>query len=540
MPHTFTRVAGVAAITGAIMSVALPAEAGHKPKSVSTTTTTTTTSASTTSTPPAVTPGQSTVVDSLSNFGSGLTGWLPVVSPTSWIATVGHAAPGAVAVTASGLNTAASSPAFAVTPGARYSAQAWSLAAVTGHQVGVALKFYDANGTAIAGSAQVSQPVANAASGWTQTYRAVGFAPATAATAKVLTASLDSTLGLVDYFDDVTVWKSTGFAAPVVGPLTTSGAMVLDASGRRVQLHGVQLGGMKSMNWNANTVTTAEVDAAHRWGANFARLPVAENPMVPNDCSYDASYVSTVDRIVNDVTSRGMVLLLDLHTNAVTDCGDWGQQQNLPDSKAVTFWQTVANRYKSNPLVAFDLYNEPHDVTDAVWRNGGTVTSGGVTYAAVGMQKLYDTVRATGAKNLVFASGRGWASVYPATAPLTGTTNLVWGVHAYTCPIATPANGGSCQSGPAGVMDPTGILDNFASVETTQPVMVTEFGWPDPAVGDYITSVDAYTRAHGWLGWNAFVFNNFTGSQFDLMKDVGALWNPRGSGVAAITAMLDD
>jgi hypothetical protein len=547
MPHLFARAAGIVAVTAAVMSVALPAEAGHKktakaPTATTTTTTTTTTTATTTApaTPSAAPTGQATVVSSETGFGSGLAGWLALTAPTAWISTVGHAAAGAVAVTASGVNTAATSPTFAVTPGARYSAEAWTKAALTGHKVGVALRFFDASGANISSATQIGQAVSNLVTGWTKTYRVVGFAPANAVTAAVATVSLDSTLGLVDYFDDVTVWKTTGYAAPVAGPLTTNGPAVLDAQGRRVTLHGVQLGGMRATNWNTNTVSTNEIEAAHRWGANFARLPVGENPMVPNDCSYDQSYVDTVDRIVNDVTSRGMVLLLDLHTNAVTDCGDWGNQQSLPDAKAVTFWQTVANRYKSNPLVAFDLYNEPHDITDSVWRNGGTVTSGGVTYQAVGMQKLYDTVRATGATNLVFASGRGWAATYPATAPLTGTTNLVWAVHAYTCPTATPANGGTCKPGPEGALDPSGILGNFATVGTTQPVMVTEFGWPDPSNGDYLANVAAYASSHGWAGWNAFVFNNFTGSQFDLMKDVGALWNPRQGGMAAITAMLGD
>jgi hypothetical protein len=524
----------VAALVAALMSLALPAQAGHK-KPVNSTTTTT-------STAPAAAPsGQVTTTVDQSSFDNSLDGWVPAGSPTSWTATLGHGAPGAIAVSASGVFTAASSPAFAVRPGARYSADAWTLAGTGGgHLVAMALKFFDAKGQPIAGSAQLGQAAADTTSEWTRAHRAIGFAPDNAVTGTVLVLSMDATTGVVDYFDDVTVTQTTGSAAAVVGPLTTSGTSVVDGRGRRVQLHGVQLGGMKNMNWTANTVTIEEIDAAHRWGANLARLPVAENPFVPGDCSYDPNYVSTVDRIVNDATSRGMVLLLDLHTNAVTKCGVWDEQQKLPDAQAVAFWQTAATRYKNNPLVAFDLYNEPHDVTDAQWRNGGTVTSGGVTYAAVGMQKLYDTVRATGAHNLVFASGRGWASVYPVTAPLTGTSNLVWAVHAYTCPTATPANGGACLSGPAGVADPTGILANFVNVGMSQPVMVTEFGWPDPTDGDYITNVASYATAHGWVGWNAFTFSMFTGSQFDLVKDPGLLWDPRPSGVSVINGMLGD
>jgi hypothetical protein len=534
MPRIAARAASVTALVAAGLSIALPAEAAHKPAPTKTTTTTATT---TTAVAPA---GQTTAVASAFGFDTGVVGWSPVATVASYVAGIGHDAAGSLAVTASGLFTGGISPKFPVTPGARYSADAWELAALSGHNVGVAIEFLDANGNAIAGSTQFGQPVADSAASWTRTSRVVGFAPANAVTAQVFALSLDSTLNLVDYVDDVTIWRTTGYATPLAGPLSTSGSKVIDAQGRAVHLHGVQLGGMRNTNWNTNTVSTAEVDAAHRYGANFARLPVSENPMTPGDCSYDTNYVSTVDRIVHDVTSRGMMLLLDLHTNAVTSCGDWSQQQKMPDGEAVTFWKTYAAEYKSNPLVAFDLYNEPHDVTDTVWRNGGSVFSGGVTYTTPGMQSLYDTVRSTGATNLVFASGNGWASTYPSGAPLTGTTNLVWGVHAYTCPAATPANGGTCQAGPGGVEDPSGILDHFAQIGATQPVMVTEFGWPDPSDGRYLAAVDSYATSHGWVGWNAFVFNNFTGGQFDLMKDVGALWNPTQAGMAAINAMLTD
>ena len=111
-----------------------------------------------------------------------------------------------------------------------------------------------------------------------------------------------------------------------------------------------------------------------------------------------------------------MFIMLDLHTNALTACAA-PTQQDMPDAKAVTVWTTLANRYKSNPLVGFDLYNEPHDVSDTVWHSGGTVTSSGVTYQAVGMQTLYNTVRATGATNLVFASGTNWATAFPGDRP---------------------------------------------------------------------------------------------------------------------------
>ena len=63
----------------------------------------------------------------------------------------------------------------------------------------------------------------------------------------------------------------------------------------------------------------------------------------------------------------------------------------------------------------FDLYNEPHDVSWDVWRDGGEVHEKAFrgnpakTYEAIGMQALLETVRGTGAKNLVVAGGLNWA-----------------------------------------------------------------------------------------------------------------------------------
>ena len=54
----------------------------------------------------------------------------------------------------------------------------------------------------------------------------------------------------------------------------------------------------------------------------------------------------------------------------------------------------------------FELYNEPHDVSWRVWKSGGDAGDG---CQAVGMQQLYDAVRATGAENLVIIGGLDWA-----------------------------------------------------------------------------------------------------------------------------------
>src|SRR6201999_1456228 len=110
----------------------------------------------------------------------------------------------------------------------------------------------------------------------------------------------------------------------IVGPLTTQGTNVLDGLGRIVNFHGIDVDGLQYSN-TAN-VPPSEVTVAQSWGANFIRLPLAENYLVPGDCSYDSTYLSKIDAMVNAATSQGIFVMLDLHTHALSACAAPAQQ----------------------------------------------------------------------------------------------------------------------------------------------------------------------------------------------------------------------
>jgi len=469
-------------------------------------------------------------------FPTAATGWAAYSGGTpGFVDTVGRSAPGALTVTTAGPWTGAVSPTFSVAPGARYIAGGYVRAVTGSSTMALGLRFRDSSGAVIAAGSQVAQGVFDDLTTWTQLPAVIGFAPAGAVRGEVAVITSDAPLGEVHYVDDVAVRQITGTAAPLSAPLRTSGRDVLDSLGRRITFRGVHVDGMQ---WSrSKVITTDELLTAQKWGANLVRLPLNENYATPGDCAYDPTYLSRVDNVVSTVTGLGMLLLVDLHTNALTPCAA-PTQQKMPDAGAVQWWTTVATRYRDNPLVGFDLYNEPHDVTDAVWRNGGTVESSGVTYTAAGMQSLYDAVRATGATNLVFASGNNWANTYPTWFPLTSTTNLVYAAHAYTCPNGTPASGASCTSGPGGVLDPSAILTNFDVIGATKPVVVTEFGYPNKYEGRYIGNVIDYVADRGWSGWDVFAFDGTSSGMFDLVKDTGPVHDPAISGMAAMTRML--
>jgi hypothetical protein len=190
----------------------------------------------------------------------------------------------------------------------------------------------------------------------------------------------------------------------------------------------------------------------------------------------------------------------------------------MADTRSVSFWSSVADTFKGKARVEFDLFNEPNNVPDAVWRNGGAVSYTAVvngikrtfSYQAIGMQGLYDAVRSTGATNLIYVAGTGWATSTAALlrAPIDGY-GIIGSTHVY-CNACTasdphlPVNLDTLNNTPA-------VLDRF-------PVVMTESGWdksPDPR---YNAAALAWAQAHV-DGWSMHMF--FTGP-FSLLQS----WTP--------------
>ncbi|HEY0560599.1 MAG TPA: hypothetical protein VGD03_09975, partial [Frankiaceae bacterium] len=183
----------------------------------------------------------------LSGSAAGWTGY----GATVGYSPAGHAAPGSLAVTSGGAWTGGVSPQFAVTPGTRYTATGWArsaaplapvtvltslgsalrVRAVAPHAVGLALRFRNGAGSLIGTGTQIGQGLTDSTTAWTQLAPVVGFAPAGAVKAEVLFLTLDAPKGETHLFDDLSVRATTGTAAKLVGPLTTRGTAVYDATG---------------------------------------------------------------------------------------------------------------------------------------------------------------------------------------------------------------------------------------------------------------------------------------------------------------------
>jgi len=297
---------------------------------------------------------------------------------------------------------------------------------------------------------------------------------------------------------------------PKTSELKVSGNKLVTADGKDAWLQGVNI---CSLEWSAtgDNVLWSTYVATHEWHANAIRLPVMDTwwfgkPHGNQPGNDPVAYQTLVDNIIKLAAANGAYVVLDLHRFLT------------PDSDCVTFWKDAAARYKNNPAVVFDVFNEPHGTSWEVWQKGGPVPvkqQDGTTQTiqGVGMQGLVDAVRGTGAKNIIVAGGLEYA--YDLTGVMKG--------------FALNDKGGN------GIMYAThfynwhrGWAAHFMAVAAKYPVLVGETGGDIHKMG-FIPSGDQespYTWAPDAIGfiqknhlnWTAWSFH--TSATPDLLLDM--------------------
>ena len=329
---------------------------------------------------------------------------------------------------------------------------------------------------------------------------------------------------------------AAGVSPAVTGPLHTSGNGIYDARNQRVLLRGVNSDWLSTNTFVVDDTPLGDdsIGAMRAWGATIVRVALGEQFWNADECQHSPSYPSTVDQVVRSITSRGMVALLELDSNTRQPCLPAGPQRMADYPGSVYFWKSLALRYRSNPLVAFDLYNEPHDITWSQWLDGGTtLDTDGVLWTMAGMQQMYDAVRSTGAQNLVVVSGNDWASNPPPPGVTVAGHDIVYAAHSYSpvCPSDALPLYCALQS----PTDPTAAnaaLPRWDTFLTANPVLVSEFGWPNPGSGTYNQGVIGWAQSHG-VGWMAFdwgVGHAGTRAEYGLLSTMAPTYSPDQAG----------
>jgi endoglucanase len=301
--------------------------------------------------------------------------------------------------------------------------------------------------------------------------------------------------------------------APPMAPggYYTNGATVCTASGTPHIFHGVDRPSLEfdprgEFN-NGEGIPASDFQAMASWHANVVRIAMNQDFWLSNAALYAPEYEDTVDRAVHDAEAAGMDVILDLHWSdagniAVTETGKEqnssvdSDQQQMADVNSQEFWSEVAAKYAGDGHVLFELYNEPNSIPWDTWINGGMVDTSGpsgsvVTFQVVGMQALYDTVRQTGAKNLVIAGGLNWAFDLSGVQqnPIQGF-NIMYATHPYDTSDRAP----SVWSSSFG----------YLAEGDVAPVIATEFGDESSAcTGAWDTELIQFAAQYSisWTAW---------------------------------------
>jgi hypothetical protein len=273
--------------------------------------------------------------------------------------------------------------------------------------------------------------------------------------------------------------------ATAMSGLHLSGNKILNDAGQTVRLLGANYSQaeyacmLDGVTFYA-TPSQALVDTWKKWGFTAIRIPLDENCWlgtngVPIGGLTAAKYQADIKAFVDLLTANGIASVVDLHRSWPGTSTPGNQQTCMPDADhSPAFWTSVANTFKGNGSVLFDLFNEPCAPDWNCWANGGACgedNQGTITYTAVGMKSLLATVRATGATNIVVIGGNQYAhdlSKWVANKP-TDTLSppqIMAAQHMYGDECGT---NNSC-------LTPASQYGDIAAISASYPVLMGEFG----------------------------------------------------------------
>lgn len=202
----------------------------------------------------------------------------------------------------------------------------------------------------------------------------------------------------------------------------------LSANAAEIKYAGVNLAGAEfghnnlpgTYNSHYTYPTQAEVDYFRNKGMNIIRLPFRwERLQRATNAALHSTELGRLHGFVSATTGKGVYVILEPHNFAryFPDPGNFQTStQGLvgsyyPNSVFSNFWWRVADIYKTNDHVIFNLMNEPNSMPTEQWVSAANSAIAGI--------------RAAGSTNVIHVPGNQWTGAHSWTANYYGTPNSI-------------------------------------------------------------------------------------------------------------------
>ena len=163
--------------------------------------------------------------------------------------------------------------------------------------------------------------------------------------------------------------------------------------------------GIGDYNFKYSYPAKDRVDWATAQGFGIIRVPfLFQNIQAASGATLDEAAMRQLDPVFSECAARRIICLLDMHNYGSYYLDDSATRQGLPgtigvsNARLANLWAQIANRYRGNSYVWFDLMNEPNRQTPLEW-----VKTDDAIAAAI---------RATGATNKIIFQGTAWQGAW--------------------------------------------------------------------------------------------------------------------------------
>lgn len=242
-------------------------------------------------------------------------------------------------------------------------------------------------------------------------------------------------------------------------PLITSGNRVLQSdTGQPALLRGVNRSGLEYAEpstagfLEAAGLTSDEIrEIVVGWRSNIIRLPFNQDWALHGRSGHSAEeYLSSLDQVIAWAAALGAYTILDLqwldaetvYGHTLDAAGNLRENHvaPLPDGDTIQLWRMLAGRYRGEPAVLFDLFNEPHDPLEddalpihILDPNGAVIEfdtrSVGPDEWVPWAARLVSEIRAIRPEGLILVGGTSWA--FELTGIDIDAPNLLYSTHIY-------------------------------------------------------------------------------------------------------------